>query len=378
MNMKTSTFAALCALGLAGLSGCTPEQLAEAGLETPAASDIEETAPIGETEQGMINGNAVARGSLARLGIVRVNFGCTGTMLSNRFVLTARHCVRTWANGAWGAAAANVQVTLEGATAADDQVIQAARVLEPNTNGVNAGDYALIELNAPLEVDGSTDGFYNPIYGGRDSDLEGQRVFCAGYGNNTEANGNVWGGGGGTLRSAWLTISDTGGNTLTLSRNRGNQIGAPGDSGSTCFLNGEILGVQSTCAGPWTDLNGDNQLQGGEWTRINTCTAASPNAYRAWVRPRIEADVLVEFPTVPPSGGAVVVRMSAVNDGFAFWNWGSASIGEFALRGGWLEATADDPAGYVCGRAFETTPARGDAVLRGACLSHALAASVSM
>lgn len=371
--MSLRQIAALLAAGALAWSGCTPEQLAEADPT------------LGEAELEIINGNAVARGSLAWRGIVRVNSSiglCTGTLLSNRIVLTARHCVRTWTGNGFGAAGTNIRVTLEGPTAADDQTITATRTREPNTNTLNAGDYALIELSAPMEVGGSTDGFVNPIYDDTDASLVGQSVFCAGYGNNTEAvvrrGIGVGGGGAGTLRSATLTVGASGGNTITLNRNRGNQIGAPGDSGSTCFVNGQVVGVQSTCAGPWTDLNGDNTLQGNEWTRINTCTAASPGAYRLWANPRIFADVNISMPTVPALGHSVPVLLRAVNDTDVYNIWTAASVGMFALRGGWLIGEASAPPGYVCTRPETTTPVRGDATLDGACLSAALAASVSM
>lgn len=337
-----------------------------------------ESAFLEEIEQEIIAGASPSRGALVSRGVVRVSTGCTGTMLSNQHVLTARHCVRTWigATNSYGNSMAPMQVTLEGNVSANDQTVTSGRVLEPNTSTLNSGDYALIELASPLDWNGENDNFYNPIYSGSDASLAGVSVFCVGYGNNTEANqtAGTLGAGFGTLRTASITIGAAAESTLTSNRTNGN-VGAPGDSGGTCFLNNQVTGVQSTCEGPSWDENSNGQLEGREWTSINSCRHASPSAYRGWVNQQLLASVSVSFVHSPAQAQQIGTTVTYVNgsDSISSTNFTLTSA---ALRSGWINATVSEPPRTMCTRIKGRVPLVGTATFRGACLGDGLVSVV--
>jgi hypothetical protein len=63
----------------------------------PGTSTSNPDEAVGVTTESIINGGVITRGSAAVLGVVNLN-GCTGTLLTNRIVLTAHHCVRSYSD----------------------------------------------------------------------------------------------------------------------------------------------------------------------------------------------------------------------------------------------------------------------------------------
>jgi hypothetical protein len=177
-------------------------------------------------------------------GIVLVregSFNCSGTLVTNDWVLTAQHCVFDGPDGE-----AFDPTVLHKAHALDDVFIypRGGNPVTEAKTGVDSVvahptlDVALLHLKAPIAINGLTYGFARPLYNQATSTLVGQSLACYGYGRFSTVlladspDGKL------RLREGDLTArssTTTEKFELDVNKKKG-QITFSGDSGGPCFV----------------------------------------------------------------------------------------------------------------------------------------------
>lgn len=187
--------------------------------------------------------------------VVKVRNGsglCTGTVLRNDVVLTARHCIET--------AVGNLEQLEVRSPNGQDRSIRELEI-HPDMQGEDM-DVALLRLAAPLPVDGRSVGHFQLLHRTDSSALLNQEVHCVGYGMSSCE------GGAGTQREGNSIVSHVGPwRDLTVTPGPGGQVPYKGDSGGSCFTDaGRVThvnrtasceafarGVRAEAMGPWVD-----------------------------------------------------------------------------------------------------------------------------
>jgi hypothetical protein len=205
------TFRWLVAVALTGsaVAGC--------GQEGDMDADLVE-API-------IGGNAVTVATRRSLGLIDVNGGCSGSLLTTDWVLTATHCIdfATPSNNSFGAPRPDGTI----ASRAGNTAVQ-----------LGTSDLTIVKL-APSTPDQNWPNVTRNLRAQDPNNMVGRQITCYGRGNTGYASPS-----GLTGFGQWRTLT---GLPLSLSNDvlnvnataAGTEITAPGDSGGLCTVFGE-------------------------------------------------------------------------------------------------------------------------------------------
>ncbi len=239
-------------LGLGCDAAGEPDEIAELDSETGATSDDgDDDEPVPAGPDGLFDEpepDAIIEGweyDSDRDVLVSSYFtpDCSGTLLRNDVVLTAKHCVE---DGQGNLVPGNsFNVTQDGPYGLGAIALSAELAV------LATEDVALLRLQTPMTIDGRTEGESTQIFSGSHDALLGEVTLCQGWGIAAcdEASAGIP-----VLRAGLMRLAEENAGMLTYEPLEAyGQIQALGDSGSSCRLPvfeeprfRKVLGVLST------------------------------------------------------------------------------------------------------------------------------------
>jgi len=186
----------------------------------PLACSVAPSEDVANVNQPIINGTEVTSEDIGLVKILTPTSGCSGTLVTPEWVLTAQHCLPSDPAG----------TTIERTTTGD--LRDAVQVIPFSYSGFTT-DIGLIRVADAFPIAADQNGYTNELWPSSPGDLVGKTVECYGYGYNTTD-----GTGFGTLRHASLLVGSYDAPSpgmYTFLQNDLGQIQTYGDSGSGCF-----------------------------------------------------------------------------------------------------------------------------------------------
>jgi len=218
-------------------------------------------------EPQIINGALIDVNTQRSRGLVTVNGGCSGTMLTHKWLITADHCITT--NGQIGGPLiplANLTVTATWSTTTARPTRYVRYSGAPNNLDIALVELGNVDLGGPVRALPELDTGVLVTTADIQKNGQGFSFFARTVPGPPPV--DMPSGGLGVYRQAIFAASNIGTNSYQLRTNANNQVGAAGDSGGSDWMlrAGQaplLVGIQSTC-------NRTGCLAG------HTCNAADP------------------------------------------------------------------------------------------------------
>ena len=254
----------------------------------------------------IINGARIDVATQRERGLVTVNGGCSGTMLTHKWLITADHCITT--NGRIGGPAvafASLAVTATWSTTSAQPTQYVRFSGTPNNLDIALVELGDVDMGGPVRALPELD--TGVLVTTLDIQKNGQGFSRLARRDPGPPPRDIPSGGLGIYREAIFAASGIVANSYQLQMNGNNQVGAAGDSGGSDWMlrAGQaplMVGIQSTCvrtgclagqicnaADPWTWATGISSCSSDRISPIrdNIIRAACDQKGNQLLRPTI-------------------------------------------------------------------------------------------
>ncbi len=208
----------------------------------------------GRIQQGVVSGQPISTFMQEELGLLTLSTptaGCSASLLTNEWIITAGHCIKTsdFSNPN------QVTLTANWKTVQDRQALEIRSLRALPFIGTSLPDIALIRVGNPFNVNGSTKHFRRQLVANKMDNLMGYPIETYGRGINVLAQNSgtmaLQSQSDGQFRIAKTQITKVERILYWFPRNSSNQIVSGGDSGGPSFIitrtGRALVGVHSQC-----------------------------------------------------------------------------------------------------------------------------------